>query len=127
MVTSTSEDQMVVIQFLILLQKTIMVDQFATEIGGELYIYPADGFMAMVGLTNGLIRNNIRDYGISPVIGAAKADSIKAKNPTILLKGAYDKTMDDFRIRLSASMYHNNSSLKINHLEETEQDPTILE
>ncbi len=87
-----------------------IMDEFATEIGGEFYIYPADGFMAMLGLTNGLIRNNVRDYGLSPVIGTAKADSIKAKNPSIILKAAYDKKFEDLRFRLSASMYHNNSS-----------------
>ncbi len=87
-----------------------IMDEFATEIGGELYVYPADGFMAMVGLTNGLIRNNIRDYTIAPVYGTAKADSIKAKNPSIIAKLAYDKAVNDFRIRLSGSFYHNNSS-----------------
>jgi len=87
-----------------------IMDEFATEIGGEFYIYPADGFMAMLGLTNGLIRNNVRDYGLSPVIGTAKADSIKAKNPSIILKAAYDKKFEDLRFRLSASMYHNSSS-----------------
>jgi len=87
-----------------------IMDEFATEIGGEVYVYPADGFMAMLGLTNGLIRNNIRDYEIAPVIGTAKNDSIKSKSPSIILKAAYDKSMSDFRIRLSASLYHNNSS-----------------
>ena len=87
-----------------------IMDEFATEIGGEVYVYPAEGFMAMLGLTNGLIRNNIRDYDIAPVIGTAKNDSIKAKSPSIILKAAYDKSMSDFRIRLSASLYHNNSS-----------------
>jgi len=77
-----------------------IMDEFATEIGGELYVF----------LTNGLIRNNIRDYGILPVIGTAKNDSITAKNPSIIVKGAYDKAVNDFRIRLSASVYHNSSS-----------------
>ena len=95
-----------------------IMDEFATEIGGELYVFPADGFMAMIGLTNGLIRNNVRDYGLLPVIGSYKdangqtiiTDSITTKNPSIILKAAYDKTMENLRFRLSASMYHNNSS-----------------
>lgn len=87
-----------------------IMDEFATEIGGEIYVYPVDGFMAMVGLTNGLIRNNVRDYDRLPVIGTGKVDSLKVKNPSIVLKAAYDKTMSDFRLRLSASLYHNNSS-----------------
>ncbi|MBK7636475.1 MAG: hypothetical protein IPJ13_21020 [Saprospiraceae bacterium] len=87
-----------------------IMDEFATEIGGEIYVYPVDGFMAMVGLTNGLIRNNVRDYDRLPVIGTGKVDSLKVKNPSIVLKAAYDKTMSDFKLRLSASLYHNNSS-----------------
>ena len=90
-----------------------IMDEFATEIGGEVYVYPVDGLMLMAGLTNGLIRNNIRNYDTDPVIGTAKADSLKAKNPTILLKGAYDKKFGDLRFRLSASMYKNSSSPSI--------------
>ncbi len=87
-----------------------IMDQFATEIGGEVYIYPADGLMLMAGLTNGLIRNNVLDYQKSPIIGAGGVDSITAKNPSIILKAAYDKQISDVRFRLSASMYANASS-----------------
>ncbi len=87
-----------------------IMDEFATEIGGELYVFPADGFMAMVGLTNGLIRNNIRDYSLAPLYGTGKTDSIKTKTPSIIVKAAYDKSVNDFRIRLSGSLYHNSSS-----------------
>ena len=87
-----------------------IMDQFTTEIGGEIYVFPADGFMLMAGLTNGLIRNNVRDYAANPVIGAGGNDSIVSKSPSIILKAAYDKKMNDLRVRLSASMYSNNSS-----------------
>lgn len=88
-----------------------IVDQFATEIGGELYAYPIEGLMVMVGLTNGLIRNNIRDYDSNPVIGTGKVDSIKTKSPSLLAKLAYDKQFSEkLRFRLSASMYTNSSS-----------------
>lgn len=90
-----------------------IMDQFTTEIGGELYAYPTEGLMLMVGLTNGLIRNNIRDYDLEPIIGTNANDSIKAKNPSILLKGAYEKNSDDLKLRLSASLYANNSSPSI--------------
>jgi hypothetical protein len=90
-----------------------IMDQFTTEIGGELYIYPAEGFMFMASLTNGLIRNNVRDYTLNPVIDTGRNDSITAKNPSIILKAAYDKTMEDLRFRLSASMYSNSSSPSI--------------
>lgn len=88
-----------------------IVDQFATEIGGELYVYPMEGLMFMVGLTNGLIRNNIRNYKDNPLYGTNKADSITTKSPSILAKLAYDNQFNDkFRFRLSTSLYHNSSS-----------------
>ncbi len=45
-----------------------IVDQFATEIGGEVYVFPADGFMLMAGMTGGLIRNDIFDYSTNPLV-----------------------------------------------------------
>ncbi len=79
-----------------------IMDQFATEIGAEVYVFPVDGFMLMVGMTNGLIRNNIFDYGTNP------AGQVQKKSPAILLKAAYDKqASEDLRYRLSVSMYNN--------------------
>ena len=46
-----------------------LVDEFATEIGGEVYAFPMDNLMVMLGMTNGLIRNNIRDYAANPANG----------------------------------------------------------
>lgn len=86
-----------------------VMDEFATEIGGEVYLFPTKDIMLMAGLTNGLIRNNILDYSQAPIV-APGIDSITTKAPSILLKAAYDKTVKDLRVRVSASMYHNNSS-----------------
>lgn len=81
-----------------------IMDEFATEIGGEVYIYPTEGLMLMAGLTNGLIKNNVQDY-------SAATSGVTSKNPSILLKGAYDKNVnEDLRFRLSASLYSNSSS-----------------
>ncbi|MGB4958833.1 MAG: hypothetical protein WBO36_05105 [Saprospiraceae bacterium] len=81
-----------------------IIDEFATEIGGEVYVYPSEGLMFMVGLTNGLIKNNVQDYSTA-------TSGVTSKNPSILLKGAYDKNVnDDVRFRLSASLYTNSSS-----------------
>ncbi|MBK9253894.1 MAG: hypothetical protein IPM42_00250 [Saprospiraceae bacterium] len=90
-----------------------IMDQFTTEIGGEIYAFPTKNLTFMLGITNGLIRNNIRDYDATPVIGTGGADSIKAKNPSILLKAIYDTQMDDLRLRLSGSLYSNSSSPSI--------------
>jgi len=81
-----------------------IMDQFATEIGGEVYIFPAEGLMLMGGLTNGLIRNDIFDYSTNA------AGSVQKRNPAIILKAAYDKKSDDLRYRLSASMYTNSET-----------------
>jgi hypothetical protein len=87
-----------------------IVDQFTTEIGGEAYIFPTENITLMLGLTNGLIRNNIIDYSRAPIVGTGRVDSITRKSPSLLLKAAYDKNFNDVRVRLSASMYTNPSS-----------------
>jgi hypothetical protein len=81
-----------------------LIDQFATEIGGEIYAYPVKGLMLMAGLTNGLINGNVRNYETNPDKGVTK------KNPAIILKAAYDNTYKDLRYRLSASMYSNSET-----------------
>jgi hypothetical protein len=86
-----------------------IVDQFATEIGGEVYLFPADGIMLMAGMTNGLIRNDIFDYGSNPTTNPQLL--VQKKNPAILLKAAYDKQASDkLRYRLSASLYSNSQT-----------------
>lgn len=82
-----------------------IMDQFTTEIGGEVYVFPASGLMFMVGLTNGLIRNDIFDYSTNP------DNAVQKKSPAFLLKAAYDKkASDDLRFRLSASLYTNSET-----------------
>jgi hypothetical protein len=75
-----------------------ILDAFTTEIGGEVYVFPADGFMAMFGMTTGLIGGYVKE------VNATNAD----KKPSITLKLAYDKQINsDLRLRLSGSMYNN--------------------
>ncbi|MCB0660163.1 MAG: hypothetical protein KDC04_04465 [Saprospiraceae bacterium] len=82
-----------------------LVDEFATEIGGEVYAFPMDNLMVMLGMTNGLIRNNIRDYAANPANGVTK------KSPSILAKVAYDNNgTENLRYRLSASLYTNSET-----------------
>ena len=84
-------------------------DAFATEIGGEAYVFPVDGFMGMVGLTTGFINGNIDNYPNDPVAPNVEPTE---KKPSITLKLAYDKTFGDFRVRLSGSMYNNSGSAR---------------
>lgn len=70
-----------------------IMDAFATEIGGEIYCFPVDNVMAMVGVSNGLIKGDISE-GV--------------RKPSIYGKVAYDNQMsEDFRFRLSGSVYNN--------------------
>ena len=79
-----------------------VMDAFTTEIGGEIYVFPADGFIAMVGLTSGLINGNV----------AAANDGMQ-KSPSVYLKLAYDNTFEnDLRFRLSGSLLYNGSTIR---------------
>ncbi len=92
--------------------ENLIFDAFTTEIGGEVYVFPVDGFMGMVGLTSGFINGNVENYPDLPVAPNVEPNE---KNPSITLKLAYDKTFGDFRFRLSGSMY-NNSGIARNTL-----------
>ena len=89
--------------------ENLIIDAFTTEIGGEVYVFPVDGFMGMVGLTTGFINGNIDNYPDAPVAPNVEPNE---KNPSITLKLAYDKTFGDFRFRLSGSMYNNSGSAR---------------
>ncbi len=86
-----------------------ILDAFSTEIGGEVYVFPVDGFMGMVGMTSGFINGNIENY--PEAVNASGAVATK-KSPSITAKVAYDKTFNDFRFRLSASLYNNSNSAR---------------
>ncbi|MEO6721639.1 MAG: hypothetical protein ABIN67_14825 [Ferruginibacter sp.] len=82
----------------------LIVDDFATEIGGEIYLQK-NGLFGMVGITNGMIKGNVDSTYKTPV-----DDNIK-RSPSIYLKGGIDKTIGDIaRIRVSGSYYHNGSN-----------------
>lgn len=81
-----------------------IIDAFTTEIGGEVYVFPADGFMGMIGMTSGFINGNIENY---PDANNSFGVVPTKKSPSVFAKLAYDKSYDDLRIRLSASLYNN--------------------
>ncbi len=79
-----------------------ILDGFTTEIGGEVYVFPAEGITGMVGLTNGLIKGDV----------AMPADG-KKRAPSIYLKGAFDRELsEDLRVRLSASFVSNANTIR---------------
>jgi hypothetical protein len=76
-----------------------IMDAFATEIGGEAYLFLPGGVMGMVGVTNGQIAGNI-----------AQSEN---RAPSIYAKLAYDKQInDDFRFRLAGSVYSNSGGVR---------------
>lgn len=86
--------------------ENLIFDAFTTEIGGEVYVFPVDGLMGMVGMTSGFINGNVEDYPTTPT--GTNLEPTK-KSPSIFAKVAYDKNFNDLRFRLSASIYNNNS------------------
>jgi hypothetical protein len=81
-----------------------IMDEFATEIGGEVYI-KKNGFFGMLGVTNGMIKGNI-----DSLYAASNPDGNLHKSPSIIVKAGYDtKLTPDVRLRLSGSYYGNQS------------------
>lgn len=73
-----------------------IMDAFATEIGGEVYLFPVSNVVAMAGVTNGLIKGDV---------------SNTVRKPSYYAKLAYDKQLNDkTRFRISASTYMNAES-----------------
>lgn len=79
-----------------------IMDQFATEIGSEVYYHHKSGFIAMVGVSNGALNPT--------VITSQKIDTLTGKlnksTPAFHGKLGYDKQLnEDLRLRLTGSVY----------------------
>jgi len=80
-----------------------IMDAFTTEVGGEVY-FQNNGFLAMVGFTNGKLNQNVR---------LADPDGI---NTTVAFVGklGYDSQVnEDLRIRLTGSIYQNGQAAPV--------------
>lgn len=80
-----------------------IVDDFATEIGGEVFLQK-NGWFGMLSMTNGMIKGHV-----DSVLATVQDDNTK-RSPSYILKAGYDKQLENVRLRLSGSFYHNNSS-----------------
>lgn len=81
-----------------------VMDAYATEIGGEVYI-KKNGLFGMIGLTNGMIKGHIDS------VYAVPTDSNTRRSPSIIIKAGVDKKLDNgLRVRASGSFYHNGSA-----------------
>jgi hypothetical protein len=80
-----------------------IMDAFATEIGGEVYLQK-NGLFGMLGVTNGMIKGNV-----DSTYKTVQDDNTK-RAPSIYLKGGLDKQLGVVRVRVTGSYYHNSSS-----------------
>ncbi len=78
-----------------------IMDAFVTEMGGEFYYKPANGIIAMLGVSNGLLNSAMGEFV------NVDGDTIGRK-PSIYGKLGYDKELsDNLRVRLTGSIYMN--------------------
>ena len=71
----------------------LIMDSFTTEVGAELY-YQRNGFLGMVGFTNGKLNQSV-----------AEGSNEKTGGASFLAKLGYDNQLtDDFRVRLTGSI-----------------------
>jgi len=81
-----------------------IIDGYGTEIGGEVYVQK-NGLFGMIGVTNGMLKASIDSVAQTVQNGAIK------KNPAVYFKAGIDRNLSEqVRVRLSASLYHENSS-----------------
>lgn len=77
-----------------------IMDSFTTEVGGEVY-YQSNGFIGMMGLTNGKLNQSV----VQPAEGTPKT------KPSLVAKiGFDDQINDDLRFRITSSVYHTGES-----------------
>lgn len=73
-----------------------LMDSFTTEVGGEVYLQK-NGFLGMLGITNGKLNQAVTNPGTT--------------SPSFLAKVGYDNyLMEDLRVRLTGSVYHTNQT-----------------
>jgi hypothetical protein len=83
-----------------------IMDEFATEMGGEIYYHSKSGLFLMGGISDGMLNET--------VIAATKIDSathqLNKYDPAFHGKLGYDKQINkDFRLRITGSFYTVNS------------------
>ncbi len=84
-----------------------IMDEFATEIGGEVYFHDPSGFFAMVGVTDGMLNPSVQ---AAQVIDSLTADTNRY-NPAYHFKLGFDKQINpDLRVRLTGSYYTESST-----------------
>lgn len=89
--------------------ESYIMDAFATEIGGEVFMQK-NGLFGMLAVTNGMIKGNV-DSATKGVVNGVIVDDNDNRNPSLILKGGFDKALNEkVRVRVSGSFYHNSSN-----------------
>ncbi len=83
-----------------------IMDAFITEVGAEVY-YIRNGFVGMIGATNGKLNQNVTEF-VATTPTAALPNPNTTVSPTILAKFGFDKQLnEDLRVRFTGSLAHN--------------------
>lgn len=84
-----------------------LIDDFSTEIGGEIQYLPESGIIAVLGVTDGMLNPTVVETKTRDTVDR----DLNSFNPAIYLKLGYDKQLsDDLRFRLTGSLYNVSSS-----------------
>jgi hypothetical protein len=84
-----------------------IMDEFATEIGGEIYYHNKSGIFAMAGITNGELDPTV----VAPVKIDSATKQVNKYSPAFHGKLGFDKQLNNaFRLRLSGSFYTDHSA-----------------
>jgi len=84
-----------------------VMDEFATEIGGEVYYHNKCGLFAMGGVTNGELDPTV----IAPTKIDSATGQVNKYLPALHGKLGYDKQLNkDFRLRVTGSVYTDHSA-----------------
>lgn len=84
-----------------------IMDEFATEMGAEVYFHHESGFLAMIGATNGMLNPTVKK---ALVIDSSTGDT-NSYNPAYYVKLGFDKQISpDLRVRLTGSFYTESST-----------------
>lgn len=88
----------------------LIMDSFTTEVGAELY-YRRNGFIGMVGFTNGKLNQNVSN---PKEFEDGTANPNGGDGAAFLAKLGYDKQInDDLRLRFTGSIYNTGQSQNI--------------
>ena len=90
--------------------ESYIVDAFATEIGGEIYLQK-NGMFGMLGVSNGMIKGHVDSLSQLKNPDGSVVENTDKRKPSIYVKGGFDRNITEkIRVRATGSLYHNKSA-----------------